>query len=508
MKTKPQLPTSTICAAALLLTAALGAQTPPPGGAPRMKAFVYQEYGSPDVLRLEELEKPVPADDQILVKVRAAAVNPLDWHYMEGTPYIVRLLEFGLLRPKVTRLGVDLAGQVEAVGNKVTQFKPGDEVYGQRFGAFGEYVVIREDRALVLKPAGVTFEQAAALPVAAITALQGLRDKGKVQPGHKVLINGASGGVGTFAVQLAKNMGAEVTGVCSGRNVALVRSLGADHVIDYTKEDFTKNGQRYDAILDNVANHSFSENIHSLNPDGKYVLIGGGGPDDQGFVGPLILPIKAALMRRFVTQEVGFMVAEVTKKDLTYLVDLVQSGNLKVVIDKTYPLSQLPEAMRYLETGRARGKVVITVGDEAAPSPASPKLTGGAGGAGSSPILVALGLVGVPVAALILPIVAAFVLNRRFRERNPEKKNYRWGYYFSIMAFLGGLVLGRFLGAGVGMIILCGVVYAILAWFFAQRHRWAWVALTFLSLNPIAWIINAIYLWRRWKEDPGATAIT
>jgi hypothetical protein len=285
--------------------------------------------------------------------------------------------------------------------------------------------------------------------------------------------------------------------------VDLVRSLGADHVIDYTKEDFTKNGQRYDAILDNVANHSFSENIRSLNPQGKYVLIGGGGLDDQGFIGPMILPIKAALLRRFVTQEVGFMLADVTKNDLTYLADLVQSGKLKVIIDKTYPLSQLPEAMRYLETGRARGKVVITVGDDNAASPAGPKAAGSVGSPGSSPILVAVGLVGVPLAALILPIIAAFVLNRRFRERNPEKKNYRWGYYFSIMAFIGGLVLGRFLGGG-GVMILCGAVYAILAWYFAQRRRWAWIALTVLSFNPIAWIINAIYLWKRWTEEPVA----
>jgi hypothetical protein len=309
--------------------------------------------------------------------------------------------------------------------------------------------------------------------------------------------------VGTFAVQLAKTMGAEVTGVCSGRNVELVKSLGADHVIDYTKEDYTRNGQRYDVLIDNVANHSFSENIRVLNPQGKYVLIGGGGPEDQGFIGPLILPIKAALMKRFVTQEVGFMVAEVTKNDLTYLVDLVQSGKIKVVIDKTYPLSQLPEAMRYLETGRARGKVVITVGDATETSPATPKP---AASTGSSPILVALGLVGVPLAVLILPIIAAFGLNRRFRERNPDKRSYRWGYYFSIMALVGGLILGRFLNTGVAVLILCGVIYAILAWFFAQRQRWAWVALTILSFNPIAWIINAIYLWRRWNEEPAAIA--
>ncbi|MEY2578526.1 MAG: hypothetical protein QOI49_1350 [Verrucomicrobiota bacterium] len=490
--------------AALLLTGTALAQTPSPSSAPRIKAYFYRDYGSPDVLRLEEIEKPVPADDQVLVRVRAASINPLDWHYMEGTPYIVRALDFGLLKPTVPRLGVDMAGQVEAVGKKVTQFKPGDEVYGQRFGAFGEYVLVREDRALVIKPPGVTFEQAAALPVAAITALQGLRDKGKLQPGQKVLINGASGGVGTFAVQLAKMMGGEVTGVCSGRNVELVRSLGADHVIDYTKEDYTKNGQRYDVMLDNVANHSFSENIRSLNPQGKYVLIGGGGTGDQGFIGPLILPIKAALLKRFVTQEVGFMLADVTKNDLTYLADLVQTGKMKVVIDKTYPLSQLPDAMRYLETGRARGKVVVTVGDNTE-MPASPQP---AASAGSSPTLVALGLVGVPLAALILPIIAAFVLNRRFRERNPDKRPYRWGYYFSMMAVIGGLLLGRFLDFGLTGVIVCGLLYGLLAWFFAQRRRWAWIVLTVLSFNPIAWIINAIYLWKRWGEEPAATATT
>jgi NADPH:quinone reductase-like Zn-dependent oxidoreductase len=497
MKTNLYLLITSSCMAALFLTGRTQAQAPSPGAAPRIKAYFYRDYGSPDVLRLEEIDKPVPADDQVLVRVRAASVNPLDWHYMEGTPYVARLLEFGLLQPKVPRLGVDMAGQVEAVGKNVTDFKPGDEVFGQRFGAFGEYVVVRADRALVIKPPGVTFEQAAGLPVAAITALQGLRDKGKVQPGQKVLINGASGGVGTFAVQLAKMMGAEVTGVCSGRNVELVRSLGADHVIDYTKEDYTKNGQRYDVMLDNVANHSFSENIRILNPQGKYVLIGGGGPDDQGFVGPLILPIKAALARRFVTQEVGFMLADVTKSDLTYLAEAVQNGKLKVVIDKTYPLNQLPDALRYLETGRARGKVVVTVGDNTEiPASAKP-----AASTGSSPTLVALGLVGVPLAALILPIIAAFVLNRRFRARHPEKRAYRWGYYFSMMAFIGGLLLGRFLDFGMTGVIVCGLLYALLAWFFAKRQHWAWVILTILSFNPIAWIINAIYLRRRWAED-------
>jgi NADPH:quinone reductase-like Zn-dependent oxidoreductase len=497
MKNHLQLLITASCTAALLFTGPAMAQTPGATPAPRIKAYFYRDYGSPDVLRLEEIEKPVPTDDQVLVRIRAASVNPLDWHYMEGTPYIVRLLDFGLLKPKVPRLGVDMAGQVEAVGKNVTDFKPGDEVFGQKFGAFGEYVAVRADRALVIKPSGVTFEQAAALPVAAITALQGLRDQGKVQPGQKVLINGASGGVGTFAVQLAKTMGAEVTAVCSGRNAELVRSLGADHVIDYTKEDFTKTGQRYDVIIDNVVNHSMLECTGVLNPQGKYVMIGGGGPEDQGFIGPLISPIKSALLKRFVTQEVGFMLADVTKNDLTYLADLVQTGKLKVVIDKTYPLSQLPDAMRYLETGRARGKVVITVGDNTE-IPASSKP---AASAGNSPILVALGLIGVPLVALILPIIAAFVLNRRFRERNPDKRPYRWGYYFCMMAFIGGLLLGRFLDFGLTGVIVCGILYGLLAWFFAQRCRWAWIALTVLSFNPIAWIINAIYLRKRWTED-------
>jgi NADPH:quinone reductase-like Zn-dependent oxidoreductase len=503
---KTNLPTviTTSCLAALFAMSNAAAQTPTPAVGERIKVYTYREYGSPDVLRLEEIEKPVPTDDQVLVKVRAASVNPLDWHYMEGTPYIVRPLEFGLFRPKVARLGVDMAGQVEAVGKNVTAFKPGDEVFGQRFGAFGEYVAVRADRALVTKPSGVTFEQAAALPVAAITALQGLRDKGKVQAGQKVLINGASGGVGTFAVQLAKMMGAEVTGVCSGRNIELVKSLGADHVIDYTKEDYTKNGQRYDVMIDNVANHSFLENAGVLNPQGKYVMIGGGGIEDQGFIGPMVLPIKIALIKRFVSQEAGFMVAEVTKTDLSYLADLVQSGKLKVVIDKTYPLRQLPEAMRYLETGRARGKVVVTVGDNTETnSPATPKVVTNST---TSPILVVLGIIGVPFAALIVPIIAAFVLNRRFRQRNPEKRSYRWGYYFSIMAFIGGLLLGRFLSASITTIILCGVIYGILAWFFAQRRPWAWIALTVLSFNPVAWIINAIYLRKRWSEGPAATS--
>jgi NADPH:quinone reductase-like Zn-dependent oxidoreductase len=326
-----------------------------------MKAIVYCDYGLPS-LKLQEIDKPAPADDQLLVKVRAASVNPLDWHFIEGTPYIMRALGVGLRKPADTRLGVDFAGTVEVVGKNVTQFKPGDEVFGGRTGAFAEYVCVREARAVALKPANITFEQAASVPIAGITALQGLRDKGKVQSGQKVLINGASGGVGTFAVQIAKSYGAEVTGVCSTRNLDMVRSLGADHVIDYTKEDFTKSDQRYDIILDNVANHSLSECRRVLNPDGKYVLIGGGGVNESRWLGPgLTHAFKAMFLSKFVSQQMGMMLAELNQKDLTFLADLMQSGKVTPVIDKRYKLSELPQAIEYLEQGHARGKVVIAV---------------------------------------------------------------------------------------------------------------------------------------------------
>jgi NADPH:quinone reductase-like Zn-dependent oxidoreductase len=326
-----------------------------------MKAVVYCDYGVPN-LKFQEIEQPTPADDQLLVKVRAASVNPLDWHFIEGTPYVMRAMGVGLRKPKDTRLGVDFAGTVEAVGKNVTQFKPGDEVFGGRTGAFAEYVCVREARAVALKPANITFEQAASVPIAAITALQGVRDKGKVQAGQKVLINGASGGVGTFAVQIAKSYGAEVTGVCSTRNLDMVRSLGADHVIDYTKEDFTKSEQRYDVILDNVANHSLSECRRVLNPNGIYVLIGGGGVNESRWLGPgLTHALKAMLLSKFVNQKMGMMLAELNQKDLTFLADLMQSGKVTPVIDRTYKLSDLPDAIRYLEQGHARGKVVVSV---------------------------------------------------------------------------------------------------------------------------------------------------
>jgi len=323
-----------------------------------VKAIVYCDYGSPEVLKLVDIEKPVPNDNQLLVKVRAASVNPLDWHYMRGTPYFMRI-QAGLRKPEVIRLGVDFAGTVEAVGRNVKKFKPGDEVFGGRTGAFAEYVTVFEDRAVVLKPANLTFEQAASIPIAGITALQGLRDKGQIQPGQKVLINGASGGVGTFAVQIAKSFGAEVTGVCSTRNVEMVRSIGADHVVDYTKDDFTKSGQRYDLMLDNVGNHSLSECTRVLNPQGKYIMIGG--PSGR-WVDPLPRTLlNAKLLSRFVSQEVGMFLARLNKEDLTLLGDFIQAGKVKPVIDRRYKLSEVPAAIRYLEAGHAQGKVVITL---------------------------------------------------------------------------------------------------------------------------------------------------
>ena len=326
-----------------------------------MKAIVYCDYGVAN-LKLEDIEKPVPNDDQILVKVRAVSVNPYDWHFIEGTPKFMRAMIGGLRKPKDIRIGVDFAGTVETVGKNVTQYKPGDEVFGGSTGAFAQYLCRRATGSVAPKPAGLTFEQAASINIAGITALQGVRDKGKVQPGQKVLINGASGGVGTFAVQIAKSFGADVTGVCSTRNVDLVKSLGADRVIDYTKEDFTKSDQRYDVILDNVANRSLSECRHVLTPNGRFVLIGGGGANEQGLIGPLALPIKAMVYSWFVPQKMGMMMAQPSTQDLTLLAEMVQSGKLKTVIDRTYKsLSEVPDAIRYLEEGHARGKVVITV---------------------------------------------------------------------------------------------------------------------------------------------------
>jgi len=329
-------------------------------GAPAhpMKAIVYCEYGGPQVLTLVDVEKPAPNDDQVLIRVHAGSLNFIDPGVMRG-PWPLRLMS-GLRKPEKTRLGTDVAGQLEAVGKNVTQFKAGDEVFGVARPSLAEYACARE-RALVIKPANVTFEQAGSVAWAGFTALQGLR-QGKIQPGQKVLINGATGGVGTFAVQIAKSFGAEVTGVCSTGKVDLVRSIGADHVIDYTKEDFTKGDQRYDVIFDNVGNHSFSDRRRVLTPNGICVLagIGGAGLHPETW-GRIVGNFKADLLSRFVRQKFVTYVTKLDKEDLKLLSDLMQTGKVTPVIDRTYKLSETAEAMRYFEEGHARGKVVIAV---------------------------------------------------------------------------------------------------------------------------------------------------
>ena len=320
-----------------------------------MKAIVYRCYGSPDVLNFEDIAKPTPADDEVLVKVVAASVNPLDWHYMRGSPYLMRLGS-GLGAPDDSSMGVDFAGTVEAVGRNVKRFNPGVEVFGGRGGTFAEYVTVPEDRALVRKPANITFAQAASVPIAAITALQALRDKGKLKPGHKVLINGASGGVGTFAVQIAKSFGAEVTGVCSTRNAEMVRSIGADHIIDYTREDYTESGKQYDLIIDMVGNHSLMANKRVLKPEGIFVIVGGG---KGNWLGPLMNPIKALMLSPFVSQEFVLLLADLSKDDLAILGDLMKTGKVNPVIDRRYRLSDVPVAIRYSEEGHAQGKIII-----------------------------------------------------------------------------------------------------------------------------------------------------
>ena len=339
-----------------------------------MKAAVYSRYGPPDVFRIRDVEKPVPQNNELLIKVRAASVNPLDGGLMKGKPYSGRIMT-GLRRPKDTRPGRDVAGQVEVVGRNVTQFKLGDKVFGVCIskpqdsgagvwihcqGAFAEYACAPEST-LVLKPDNVTFEQAASAPLAALTALQGLRDKGQIQPGLKVLINGAAGGVGTFAVQIAKSFGAEVTGVCSTRNLDLVRSIGADHAIDYTQEDFTKSGQRYDLIFDCIVNHSLSACRRVLNPQGIYVGVGGSG--SRWMIGLLAPLIKALVMSPFVSQKLVSVMAEPSQADLTIIRDLMAAGKVTPVIDRCYSLNEVAEAIRYLEGKHARGKVVITLAD-------------------------------------------------------------------------------------------------------------------------------------------------
>jgi len=322
-----------------------------------MQAVVYRCYGSPEVLQYETIEKPVPADNEVLVKVKAAGVNPLDWHYMRGSPYIMRL-GTGIGAPKETRLGVDFAGTVEAVGVNVKQFKPGDDVFGGGAGAFAEYVTVTEDRALARKPDNMSFEQAASVPIAAITALQAVRDKGQLQPGQKVLINGASGGVGTFAVQIARTIGAEVTGVCSERNAGMVRSLGAVHVIDYKTENYTASGKQYDLIIDMIGNHSLSDNRKVMAPRATLVIVGGSKGD---WIGPLWGPVWASMYSPFVSQQFKLLLAKMRKADLDTLAELMQSGYVTPVIDRTYPLSDVPAAIRYSEEGHARGKIIINM---------------------------------------------------------------------------------------------------------------------------------------------------
>jgi NADPH:quinone reductase-like Zn-dependent oxidoreductase len=321
-----------------------------------MKAIVGMQYGSPEGLELREIDTPGLDADGVLVRVHAASVNPFDWHRMRGLPYLVRMSE-GLRRPKQTVLGVDVAGRVEAVGENVTELRPGDEVFGGRAGAFAEFVCGGEKN-FVPKPAGIAFEQAATVCIAGCTALQAVRDKGQIQAGQKLLVNGAAGGVGTFAVQIGKALGADVTGVCSTRNVDMVRSIGADVVVDYTTDDFTRRGERYDVILDAVGNRSLSDLRRALTPKGRLVLVGGGGGN---WLGPLLLPIRGAVVSRFVGQTMLLLVAKIKRDDLVALGELMEAGKLTPVIDRTYPLSEAAEAIRYLEAGHAQGKVVITV---------------------------------------------------------------------------------------------------------------------------------------------------
>lgn len=325
-----------------------------------MKAIVYHEHGSADVLKLEDVEKPAPKDDEVLIKVRAASLNPLDWRLMRGEPKIIRVLAKLMAGLGTGRPGVDMAGAVEAVGKKVKKFKVGDEVFGSCAGALAEYTSTGESK-VTLKPDAVTFEQAASINVAGLTALQGLRDKAKLQRGQKVLINGAAGGVGTFAVQIAKHLGAEVTGVCSTRNVEMVRSIGADHVIDYTKEDFVSLPKRYDAILENVGNKSPSELQSVLNPKGR--SIGVGAPHDLSVIGLLVGAVTSMRLSMFSDRKVTAFVAKANADDLALIADLIATGKLTPVIDRVYSLNETADAMRYLETGHARGKVIVKVSD-------------------------------------------------------------------------------------------------------------------------------------------------
>ncbi|SEG64086.1 NADPH:quinone reductase [Nonomuraea solani] len=329
-----------------------------------MKAIRYRVYGPPDVLQLEDVGMPAVGDDEILIRVKAASVNPLDWHNMRGTPYLVRLT-MGLSRPKDHAMGGDLAGCVEAVGRNVTKFRPGDEVFGgrgnspiERAAAFAEYASLHQDAMVTRKPVGLTFEEAASVPVAAVTALQALCHKGRIRAGHRVLINGAAGGVGTFAVQLAKAYGAEVTAVCSTRNVEMVGSIGADHVVDYTKEDFTRTGRRYDLVLDLVANRSLTDNRRILDPKGVFLECA---PAEGLWAGPVVALVKMMVYSKIVRRRMPFVLCKESQDDLVVLRELIEAGKITPVIDRGYTLGEVPEAVGYLEKGHARGKVVITL---------------------------------------------------------------------------------------------------------------------------------------------------
>jgi NADPH:quinone reductase-like Zn-dependent oxidoreductase len=325
-----------------------------------VKAIVQERYGSPDVLALRDVDRPVPGDNEILVRVHAASANAYDWHFMRGDPYLARLA-MGLGGPKLKIRGRDFAGRVEAVGKDVRAFQPGDDVFGDIDGSFAEYVCLPQG-VLERKPANLTFEEAAAIPLAGRTALKGLRDVGKVRPGQRVLVNGASGGVGTFAVQVGKALGAEVTAVCSTRNVELVTSLGADYVIDYTKGDFTRDGQRYDVVFDLVGNHSLGALRRALTPEGTLVLSGGGQSRGGALLGPLKMMMRAQLTAMFVRRQgIHVLQTPLDQGILTSLRELAESGKLKPVIDRTYKLAEVPDAIRYLEKEHARAKVVVTV---------------------------------------------------------------------------------------------------------------------------------------------------
>jgi NADPH:quinone reductase-like Zn-dependent oxidoreductase len=322
-----------------------------------MKAILYDRYGTPEILHFQEVEKPAPKDNEVLIKIHAASVNAYDWHFLTADIFLIRLMGGGLLKPKDARLGADMAGRIETVGRNVKQFQPGDEVLGMVKGSFAEYACAPES-ALALKPINTSFDEAAAIPMAAITALQGLRDKGNIQPGQKVLINGASGGVGTFAVQLAKSFGAEVTAVCSAGNLDQARSLGADHVIDYTQEDFTKNGQPYDLIFAANGYHPISAYKRALTPKGIYVMAGG------SFAQIFQAMLMGSMMSETGGRKMGGVSASGNQKDLAFIKELFEAGKVKSIIDKRYPLSEAAEALRYLGKGHARGKVVITMEHE------------------------------------------------------------------------------------------------------------------------------------------------